>query len=82
MQRLTGPYARDFFLPLVHLSGAIFFVSRDVRIQKNVFIIAILGNPASRDQIEKILDIKRPTFFQVSLEGLQKHNDTIRGKTF
>ena len=43
------------------------------------FNIAILGNPASRDQIEEILDIKRPTFFQVSLEGLQKHNDTMRG---
>ncbi|MBA3017017.1 MAG: selenobiotic family peptide radical SAM maturase [Proteobacteria bacterium] len=43
------------------------------------FNIAILGNPASRKQIEEILDIKRPTFFQVSLEGLQKHNDTIRG---
>lgn len=43
------------------------------------FNIAILGNPASRDQIEEILDIKPPTFFQVSLEGLQKHNDTMRG---
>ncbi|MFH1615418.1 MAG: thio(seleno)oxazole modification radical SAM maturase SbtM [Planctomycetota bacterium] len=43
------------------------------------FNIAILGNPASRRQIEDILDIKRPTFFQVSLEGLQQHNDTIRG---
>ncbi|MCJ7615139.1 MAG: thio(seleno)oxazole modification radical SAM maturase SbtM, partial [Desulfobacterales bacterium] len=43
------------------------------------FNIAILGNPASRKQIEEILDIKRPIFFQVSLEGLQKHNDTIRG---
>jgi selenobiotic family peptide radical SAM maturase len=43
------------------------------------FNIAILGNPASRKQIEKILEIKQPTFFQVSLEGLQRHNDTIRG---
>ena len=43
------------------------------------FSLAILGNPAPREQIEEIIAIKEPEFFQVSLEGLQEHNDAIRG---
>jgi selenobiotic family peptide radical SAM maturase len=43
------------------------------------FAVAILGNPASRQQMEALLAIQRPVFFQVSLEGLQEHNDLIRG---
>jgi selenobiotic family peptide radical SAM maturase len=42
--------------------------------------IAILGNPAPREQIEELLFIQRPAFFQVSLEGLAEHNDIIRGR--
>jgi selenobiotic family peptide radical SAM maturase len=41
--------------------------------------VAILGNPASRATMEKILAIRRPVFYQVSLEGLAEHNDYIRG---
>jgi selenobiotic family peptide radical SAM maturase len=41
--------------------------------------IAILGNPAPRKKMEQLLAIQKPVFFQVSLEGLQQHNDTIRG---
>lgn len=41
---------------------------------------AILGNPASREEMEKILSIKKPVYFQVSLEGLRQHNDSIRGR--
>ena len=41
--------------------------------------IAILGNPAPREKMEQLLAIQRPVFFQVSLEGLQQHNDMIRG---
>lgn len=40
---------------------------------------AILGNAASREQIEQILAIQRPVYYQVSLEGLEGHNDLIRG---
>lgn len=40
---------------------------------------AILGNPAPRRRIEALLGIQEPAFFQVSLEGLQEHNDHIRG---
>lgn len=41
---------------------------------------AILGNAASREQIEKLLAIQRPVYYQVSLEGLEAHNDEIRGE--
>ena len=44
------------------------------------FIIGILGNPAPREQIEKLAAVQKPGFFQVSLEGLQQHNDFMRGK--
>lgn len=44
------------------------------------FGTAILGNPAARDRIEEIVGIQMPSFFQVSLEGLREHNDTIRGR--
>jgi len=40
---------------------------------------AILGNAAPREQIEQILAIQRPVYYQVSLEGLEEHNDEIRG---
>lgn len=41
---------------------------------------AILGNPVSEDKLEALLQIGKPVFYQVSLEGLQAHNDYIRGK--
>lgn len=44
------------------------------------FMTAILGNPMPRKRIEEILAIRQPEFYQVSLEGLQPHNDYIRGK--
>jgi selenobiotic family peptide radical SAM maturase len=43
------------------------------------FSTAILGNPAPKDRIARIVEIAMPAFFQVSLEGLQEHNDSIRG---
>ena len=42
-------------------------------------ITAILGNPTRREVLERICAIGRPEFYQVSLEGLQEHNDSIRG---
>jgi len=44
------------------------------------FNVAIAGNPDSRQRIEDLLDIVRPSFYQVSLEGLEEHNDHIRGE--
>ncbi|MEN8688228.1 MAG: thio(seleno)oxazole modification radical SAM maturase SbtM [Desulfuromonadales bacterium] len=42
--------------------------------------LAILGNPASEAHLDAILQIAEPAFFQISLEGLEEHNDHIRGK--
>ena len=44
------------------------------------FQTGVLGNPMDRSYIEKIAAIQMPEFYQVSLEGLQDHNDYIRGK--
>ncbi len=44
------------------------------------FSLAIFGNPAPRKQIEALIAIQPPDFFQVSLEGLPEYNDFIRGK--
>ncbi len=44
------------------------------------FGIAILGNPTPLDRIRGLLEIDRPLYFQISLEGLEAHNDAIRGK--
>ena len=43
------------------------------------FTPAILGNPAPREQLEELIRIQPPDFFQVSLEGLPEYNDFIRG---
>jgi selenobiotic family peptide radical SAM maturase len=43
------------------------------------FYLAVLGNPAPREQIEKLISIQQLIYFQVSLEGLPEHNDMIRG---
>lgn len=41
--------------------------------------VAILGNPAHREQIDELVAVEPPVFYQVSLEGLREHNDHIRG---
>ena len=43
------------------------------------FATSILGNPVSRKEISRINDIHPPAYYQVSLEGLPEHNDSIRG---
>ncbi len=47
---------------------------------KRNFTIAILGNPTTREVIESLQEIQPLSFYQVSLEGLQEHNDSIRGE--
>jgi len=44
------------------------------------FGTAILGNPSPPEAIEKLLTIAKPSYFQISLEGLETHNDHIRGE--
>lgn len=43
------------------------------------FMIAILGNATDRATIEQLVAIRMPVYYQVSLEGLEQHNDEIRG---
>jgi len=43
------------------------------------FTTAILGNPAPHELLAEIVAIQSPVYFQVSLEGLESHNDHIRG---
>lgn len=43
------------------------------------FMIAILGNASDRATIEQLVSIRMPVYYQVSLEGLEQHNDEIRG---
>ena len=50
------------------------------RAAKAGFSLAILGNPSSRAVMEDIAAVARPIYFQVSLEGLPEHNDSIRGR--
>jgi len=44
------------------------------------FTLSILGNPATREELESILAVETPTNYQVSLEGLEEENDRIRGE--
>lgn len=61
--------------PLLHPSFTEFYRAAAER----GFTTAILGNPAPRERIEELIAIQMPSFFQVSLEGLREHNDSIRG---
>lgn len=49
------------------------------RAARKGFAVAILGNPTTRKMLDSILKIARPEYYQVSLEGLPEHNDSIRG---
>lgn len=44
------------------------------------FMLAILGNPTSASIMDEIIAVQKPEFYQVSLEGLEEHNDDIRGE--
>ena len=44
--------------------------------------VSILGNPVSDEQLDRLCAIRKPRYFQVSLEGLEAHNDHIRGAGF
>jgi selenobiotic family peptide radical SAM maturase len=44
------------------------------------FTATILGNPTDRQTLDRIVSINNPWVYQVSLEGLEAHNDSIRGE--
>ena len=41
--------------------------------------LSILGNPVGEALIERLLAIRKPTYYQVSLEGLEATDDEMRG---
>jgi selenobiotic family peptide radical SAM maturase len=41
--------------------------------------VSLLGNPIEPAIIERLLAIRPPAYYQVSLEGLEAHNDEMRG---
>lgn len=44
--------------------------------------LSILGNPVDDEALDRLCAIRKPRYFQVSLEGLPEHNDSIRGQGF
>jgi selenobiotic family peptide radical SAM maturase len=67
---MTGgnPFLNPDFLPLYEEAWA------------RGFEVSIMGNPVSERMLERLCEIHKPTRFQVSLEGLEEHNDWIRGR--
>ncbi|MCX7679104.1 MAG: thio(seleno)oxazole modification radical SAM maturase SbtM [Spirochaetes bacterium] len=49
-------------------------------IARNCIPYSILGNPQKKKALEKLVSIQRPIYYQVSLEGDEAYNDTIRGE--
>lgn len=41
--------------------------------------VSILGNPLTSDQLDRLLSMGKPSYYQVSLEGRKDVNDAIRG---
>ena len=84
---------KDFerFCHLHHVSGHVCFTGGNPFLSPHFFELyqaasdqgfstSILGNPVPKEKLERLLLIQQPTYYQVSLEGLQPHNDHIRGK--
>ncbi len=46
------------------------------------FATSVLGNEVSGQALERLASIRKPDFYQVSLEGLEHHNDSMRGKGY
>ena len=44
------------------------------------FGVAILGNPTPIERIKSLVEIVKPLFFQISMEGMAEYNDYIRGE--
>lgn len=84
LQELCRFCDRHFVRPQVSLSGGNpllhphFFDIYQAAAEQGA-MTAILGNAAERPTIERLVQIQQPVFYQVSLEGLEEHNDAIRG---
>lgn len=49
------------------------------RIAEAQLSVSILGNPAERGVLTGLVAIRRPAYYQLSLEGLPQHDDAVRG---
>jgi selenobiotic family peptide radical SAM maturase len=84
MQELRDFCWNRFIQPQISLSGGNpllhprFFEIYQAAVDRGL-MTAILGNATSRENIVRIMAIQRPVYYQVSLEGLEEHNDMIRG---
>lgn len=61
--------------PLLHPH---FFELYKAAAQRGLYV-ALLGNPCSPGVLDDLLALEPPSYFQISLEGLEEHNDAIRG---
>ena len=41
--------------------------------------VSILGNPIPAPEIQRLMEVQTPIYYQVSLEGLSAYNDEVRG---
>jgi selenobiotic family peptide radical SAM maturase len=75
MKRVRGRISFSGGNPLLYPHFDLLYL----RAAQRGFTPAILGNPVSAGRIKELSDISKPAFFQVSLEGLEKRNDSVRG---
>jgi len=43
-------------------------------------VVAVLGNPVTEERLRELVSIRKPYFYQMSLEGLKDRNDWVRGE--
>jgi selenobiotic family peptide radical SAM maturase len=55
------------------------FLDLYATIAESGYPISILGNPVDEAVLAEVVSLRRPVYFQVSLEGLPAYNDHIRG---
>ena len=80
----------DRFCRTKHVRGAITFTGGNPLLYPDFiplyraaheygFAVAVLGNPTGRPVLEELMGIGKPEFFQLSLEGLEGHDEWVRG---
>ena len=80
----------DYFCRTHHVQGQITFTGGNPLLHPHFtelyreasargFILAILGNPCQRKILEDLQAIQPLGGYQISLEGLEEHNDWVRG---
>jgi selenobiotic family peptide radical SAM maturase len=81
----------DRFCRRMHVNGQVSFTGGNPLLyphfnevyreaSRSGFTLGILGNPSPPARIHELLQIQKPAFYQISLEGLEAHNDYMRGK--